>query len=216
MYKLIIWDWNGTLLDDAHVCVGTMNPLLQSRNLQLINEDRYAELFTFPVREYYKLLGFDLINEDFAVPAMEFMQQYIASIGEARLREGSKDVIKYFRHAGISQLILSAMEQKLLEQLVNDHGLLSLIDGVYGITDHFGQGKTEAAMRLMAERQIASKNTILIGDTIHDMEVAETLGCKCIIIPSGHQSLQRLEKEVERRAGIRIIAHLSELPEIIY
>jgi phosphoglycolate phosphatase len=216
MYKLIIWDWNGTLLDDAHVCIGAMNPLLQHRNLQLINEERYAELFSFPVRDYYKLLGFDLINEDFAVPAMEFMHRYIGTIGEAGLREGSQEVIHYFRNAGISQLILSAMEQELLLRLVNNHGLSHLIDGIYGITDHFGEGKTEAALRLMKERRIGYENTVLIGDTIHDMEVAETIGCKCIILPSGHQSAQRLKQEAKKRKGIRMIAHLSELPEIIY
>ena len=59
-YKHIIWDWNGTLLDDTWLCVEGINQALIKRNLTPISEDRYREVFTFPVRDYYKKLGFDL------------------------------------------------------------------------------------------------------------------------------------------------------------
>lgn len=216
MYKLIIWDWNGTLLDDAAICVRAMNPLLRARGLQLLDQERYASLFTFPVRDYYNLLGFDLLLEDFSIPAMEFMDQYISLVPQASLRKGLIDIIRLFRRQGFKQVILSAMEQNLLTKLVGDHGLAPYMDGIFGITDHFGSGKQGAASKLMENFQVKAGEIALIGDTIHDMEVAETLGCHCFIIPSGHQNLPRLEKEVKKRPGTRIINRLSELPDFIY
>ena len=61
--KHIIWDWNGTLLDDKWLCVESINQALQKRNLPELSDDRYMEVFTFPVQEYYKAVGFDFDKE---------------------------------------------------------------------------------------------------------------------------------------------------------
>lgn len=47
----IIWDWNGTLLNDADLAVQTMNQLLERRGLQVLSVDDYKSVFTFPDRK---------------------------------------------------------------------------------------------------------------------------------------------------------------------
>ena len=49
--KYIIFDWNGTLIDDAHVFVDVLNVLLKRRRLGVINLHRYRELFCFPIKD---------------------------------------------------------------------------------------------------------------------------------------------------------------------
>ena len=56
----IVWDWNGTLLDDRWLTIAVMNRLLARRNMDELTEDRYLQFFTFPVIDYYRRLGFDL------------------------------------------------------------------------------------------------------------------------------------------------------------
>ena len=55
----IIWDWNGTLLNDMELCVHTINEMLQKRNLHELSVDEYKEVFSFPVKDYYQKIGFD-------------------------------------------------------------------------------------------------------------------------------------------------------------
>ena len=64
-YKHIIWDWNGTLLDDVDIVIDCMNSLLKKRNLPLLHVDKYKDIFTFPVKDYYSQLGFDFTTEPF-------------------------------------------------------------------------------------------------------------------------------------------------------
>ena len=47
----VIWDWNGTLLDDAPVCVAAINDMLRERSLPQLSAERYQEIFCFPVSE---------------------------------------------------------------------------------------------------------------------------------------------------------------------
>ena len=61
----IIWDWNGTLLDDVDICIDIINELLSIRNQQPLTRSRYREIFTFPVKDYYSKAGFDFTQEPF-------------------------------------------------------------------------------------------------------------------------------------------------------
>jgi phosphoglycolate phosphatase len=73
-YRHIIWDWNGTLLDDKWLCIESINLVLKARDLQPIDEERYSRIFRFPVKDYYKEVGFDFSTEPFERPAMEFIK----------------------------------------------------------------------------------------------------------------------------------------------
>ena len=72
----IIWDWNGTLLDDRWLCVDAINKSLLLRNLPVIDENRYLEIFCFPVEKYYLKLGFDFEKEPFTISGSEFIKNY--------------------------------------------------------------------------------------------------------------------------------------------
>ena len=60
----IIWDWNGTLLNDLDLSVSTINTLLYKRELPLLKNDTYKEVFSFPVKDYYQAVGFDFMKEN--------------------------------------------------------------------------------------------------------------------------------------------------------
>src|SRR5262245_43055202 len=50
----VIWDWNGTLLNDVTHAIDTINFLLEPRGLPLMSIERYREIFGFPIRRYYE------------------------------------------------------------------------------------------------------------------------------------------------------------------
>ena len=75
-YKHIIWYWNGTLFDDAWLCVEVMNNVLSRRNMPLLTRDRYMETFDFPVKDYYRKLGFNFKSEPFEISGTEFIVGY--------------------------------------------------------------------------------------------------------------------------------------------
>lgn len=105
----IIWDWNGTLLDDATLAVDTMNAMLAKRGLSQLSLERYKEVFTFPVKEYYQKIGFDFNVEPFEVPALEFIDRYNELVGGCSLHSDSIAVLSSFKRRGLRQFVLSAM-----------------------------------------------------------------------------------------------------------
>lgn len=205
----IIWDWNGTLLNDLDFCISTINKLLKKRNLNLVTHQSYKAVFSFPVRDYYEAIGFNFNNENFAIPAREFIDIYNAGVKNCTLHNSATEVLSYFKKKGIRQFVLSAMQQSMLNKTLRQQGILEYFEGVAGLDDHYAASKIERGEQLISQYNINKEKSTMIGDTIHDFEVAEQLGLDCILIADGHQSKERLQN-----TGATVIPELNDLTRL--
>ena len=188
----IIWDWNGTLLDDAWLCVDVMNGMLKKRGLPLKTVEEYRELFDFPVKDYYAKLGYDFDKEPFDEVGMEFIIKYNKRQDETLLHPEVLEILAAFNTRGFSQNILSAREHNELISETRSLGVFAYFDLIRGLDDHYAHGKLDAGLLLMKEICATKEKILFIGDTRHDAEVATELGIACLLIPNGHQSEKRL------------------------
>ena len=202
----IIWDWNGTLLDDAEICREAINKMLKARNLPELSLVKYREVFTFPVIDYYKEVGFDFTREPWEPVAMEFINLYLNALPSCGLTPFATETLETFKSKGYRQAIISAMQHDALIKSVSELGIYDYFDYIGGIGDHYGGGKIDNARNYFTSSGIDPVNTTLIGDTLHDSEVAAGLQCKCILVATGHQSFDRLFK-----TGLPVIHNLSEI-----
>lgn len=205
-YKHIIWDWNGTLLDDRSITVESMNKVLAKRNMTLLTENHYLEVFTFPVVEYYRRLGFDFDREPFAVSGTEFIQEYTLHMKKATLHDGAQAFMKHVEIKGLTQSILSAASQTMLETIIDFHGLRTFFLKLVGQDNHYAHGKEEAGKVWMETLDFGPHEVLLIGDTIHDLEVAEAIGADYVLLSHGHTSYERLS-----RSGGNVFKNFGEL-----
>ncbi|NOU48484.1 MAG: HAD family hydrolase [Bacteroidales bacterium] len=203
---LVIWDWNGTLLDDVAVCVDSINMLLNERQLTPLDKTLYQQIFTFPVKDYYEKAGFNFGEEPFEIPAMQFMDLYRTNLNQAALHQETISVLKQLQSLGLKQAILSAMEQELLVDLLQRYQIADYFDQTFGIDNHFGAGKIERGKELIHSMKLNPNECLLIGDTLHDAEVAKSIGCRCLLFDGGHQSRIRLET-----SGHAVLSNLNEL-----
>jgi phosphoglycolate phosphatase len=209
-YTHIIWDWNGTLLNDAWLCVEIMNGMLTERGLPLLTLDRYRAIFDFPVKDYYVLLGFDFEKEPFSEVGMEFMIRYNQRHDETDLHPEALSVLKTISGMGIPQSVLSAREENELRQEIKKLGIDSYFTRVYGLDDHYAHGKTDVGKKLIRDMGIPPSDLMFIGDTLHDAEVAAELGIRCVLIPNGHQSTERLKK-----SGLPVFSRLNDILSLL-
>lgn len=190
--KTIFWDWNGTLLNDMHICVDSINVLLKERNKELLTLEEYRKIFTFPVKEYYEKAGFDFNKEDFSKPATEFINVYTQNLPNAPLVENTINVLEFFRQKDFPQYIISAMEQNSLLTSVKERNIENYFQKIMGINNHYAVSKIDSAKQLINEIDTHPEEICLIGDTIHDYQVAKEIGCNCILVTDGHQNRERI------------------------
>ncbi|MDA0339752.1 MAG: HAD hydrolase-like protein [Proteobacteria bacterium] len=205
-YGHIIWDWNGTLLDDIALCVEVNSAIMVDHGLPELSVDRYQALFGFPIEDYYQRLGFDFAKTPFADLADRYIVDYNARARDMPLHKGALEALKYIAGLGKKQSLLSAAQQDHVEEMLGHFGLSEHFHHIYGVTGRYAASKIERGRQLIVEAGVAPEETLLIGDTDHDHEVAEDLGIDVLLVASGHQSYERLKDRhhavVERLEGV--------------
>ena len=192
-YKHVIWDWNGTLLNDLDLCVDIMDGILQARGLPGLSVERYRNVFHFPVIDYYRKLGFDFDAEPFEIVGTEFIRTYESRRLESRLHSDVESVLGALQSAGVGQSILSAYQQETLDELVTHFDLMNYFEKVVGLDNHYAAGKVETGRRWMQELPHEPHSILLVGDSAHDYDVAEAIGTDCVLVSHGHYTRERLE-----------------------
>lgn len=208
--SLVIWDWNGTLLDDLALCNDCLNQLLSEHGYpQQYNRARYQEIFGFPIVDYYQKAGFDFTQHSFEQLSARFMELYLPASAECTLCPGAKEALTAIRSAGLPQIILSASPLNVLQNQVAALGLSDFFDKLLGQNNIYAHSKKEAGLAFMAEHTIDRSQVVMIGDTLHDYEVACAMGTNSILCAAGHQSRSRLSS-----CGVPVIDTLCELPKL--
>jgi len=187
-----------------------MNGMLQKRSMPLLSEIQYKSVFTFPVKEYYEKIGWDFSIEPFNKIAIEFIDSYRDLLPQALLFNNVREVLNIIKNTGIQQLILSAMQHEFLQESVSSLGISNYFESLNGISDHFAVSKQQLAQRLFEQHGFSYQDTIMIGDTLHDAEIAKEMNVDCILISGGHQSLERLTE-----SGFRVVETVNEIPAFL-
>jgi len=195
-YDHIIWDWNGTLFNDVELCAGIMNVLLTQESLPNISTQKYKEIFTFPVEEYYKIAGHTFERKSFEVLGKQFMIEYELRKDNCQLYPGVLKLLALLNEKSISQHLLSAYEQQSLNNILKYYSIDNYFQNIVGLDNIYASGKLDLANKLARKIHSVGKagNILLIGDTIHDYEVAKEINSECILLSHGHQNEERLLK----------------------
>ena len=209
-YDTLVWDFNGTLLDDVDLGIECANEMLARRGLPLIpDRKRYFELFGFPIVDYYRRLGFDFSREPYEVLAHEWIAAYRSRERNVPLRAGVEEALAAVKEAGVPQVVLSATESSMLHEQLRDLGVIGYFTEVIGRGDIYAPDKTGLARRWAETRKPG--RCLMIGDTGHDFACADAAGFDCLLVRGGHSSDDDLD-----RIGCRVLPDLFALREVLF
>lgn len=210
-YSTVIWDWNGTLFADVDLCIRSMNLLLKDYGLAAIPDKQYyREIFCFPVIDYYRRLGFDFEKVPFEKPALEFIDNYRRFENKVQLAEGAEQILKKFSDSGKRQLVLSASERNALIKQIEPFGIMQYFSDILGIDNHFAESKAALAKAWFEQSKANPEQTVFVGDTVHDFDVAHSVGCDCILVSCGHQCESAL-----KATGAVVVEDISALWDLV-
>ena len=190
----ILWDWNGTLLDDTEAALATLNEMITVRGGQPIGMEFYRDHFAFPVRPFYDKIGIVAHNEDeWNGIAHEYHEVYGRQ--PKKLNPLAVTALEMAKEAGCRQSIVSALRQDLLEADMARNGVTKYFERICGSDNLDGASKLERArvlLRTLSDTVPSDTHFVLIGDALHDKEVADALGIDCILCAQGSHAAWRL------------------------
>ncbi|HSN12227.1 MAG TPA: HAD hydrolase-like protein [Propionibacteriaceae bacterium] len=212
MLTHVVWDWNGTLLDDLETCVAVANALLEEFGLaRLDGVADYHARFRFPIIDYYADLGFDTSpSGNFEQAAQRYMELYGAASVRCSLHEGAVETLAALHDAGIRQVVISASQQENLLAQLAPFNVGRYLDAALGIADIYAASKESVARRWLDAQGLKAADVLFVGDSEHDFEIATALGATCLLYSGGHHARQHLSS-----LGAPVIDDLHEVASYV-
>ena len=190
--KTIVFDFNGTIIDDLDLCLNILNDMLTKEGKKTVSKRKYKEIFRFPIVDYYKLAGFDFKRKSFEELSVDFIEAYQKPSLNCKLQKGFLKTLKMFKGKGYNLVVLSASQRDNLIEQLEHFKIDKYFDAILGIDNIYAKSKIEIGKKYFLDNKIDTKNTYMIGDTTHDYEVSKALNINSILISKGHESKRRL------------------------
>ena len=186
----LVWDWNGTLLNDFDLVVSCTNAAFASVNGRSVEPDEHRRQFRRPIADYYaEVLGRPVDEAEFARLDKLFHDEYRLRMSTCALAPDAMAAIRAWRG---DQSLLSMWFHTELVPAVELHGLAELFRRVDGLRDGSGDHKAEHLAAHLAALGIAGADTVLIGDSLDDADAARSVGARCVLYTGGFTDADRL------------------------
>lgn len=191
-YKYIIWDWNGTLLNDIGASLASVNDMLAKRGREPIDINYYKECIGVPIIKFYEKV-FNMDNEDYSLIIKQYNEGYLYHLKNSGLTDGAVEALEFFKKSGAKQIVVSSSNNEQVCTNVKKYGISKYFDAILGAGDFFAASKIERAKAYLSENEAKKSEILVIGDLEHDAEMADILGVDCILLTSGHEHPERLK-----------------------
>jgi phosphoglycolate phosphatase len=217
-YKLAIFDWNGTLIDDSFANHAGSNATFLAAGRPPISIEQYRDTMDFPLIHFYNRNGVDTDTylSKTSVFNNAFMDVYKREQEAANLRRGAMDVLDSLLDSGMILMILSNHVQEHLEEQLarlHVHAKFKHICGnpVFRSEELTTMTKLDRLKKVMAENSYNPSEAFIIGDSLEEPDIAHTLGMKSISVTWGCFSEGRLRKSQTHH----VIHEMSDLLPIL-
>lgn len=206
----LVFDWNGTILDDAHVVIQALNHVLEGFGLPRTDAATYQRLYTRPVRRFYEqLFGREIDDREWGHVDELFHAGYQQALGDARLASDALEALARVEGGGHTQSLLSMYPHEGLVPLVDRFGIaerFARIDGLRGSGGGLKAPRLTAHLASLSHlRDADPERIVVIGDALDDAAAAAHVGARCVLYDGGSHPRAVLEA-----TGMPVVSTLTE------
>jgi phosphoglycolate phosphatase-like HAD superfamily hydrolase len=191
----VVWDWNGTLLDDNDAVLAAVNEVCAGFGRAALSWSEWQEVYARPMRvSYERILARVLDDEDWARVDKLYHERYDLLLHTCGLAQGVPDELRRWRDSGRTQSLLSMWFHAQLVPTIERFGLTEYFSRVDGLVGEVGGGsKADSLIRHLQAQELDPAGVVLIGDVVDDALAAQAAGTRCVLVSTGAMTRAALE-----------------------
>jgi phosphoglycolate phosphatase-like HAD superfamily hydrolase len=184
----VIWDWNGTLLDDVGAVLEATTVAFRQAGIRVeVTGESYRRSFTRPIRLFYEqLLGRPIGHDEWVRLDHAFHLEYARLDDRCSLAAGAREVLDEIRELGWTQSVCSMLPEEYLLPAVERQGIAGHFVRIDGLREaERGGVKLKNLIAHLGHLGVAPSGTVMVGDTVDDALAAHGAGITCILLDNG-------------------------------
>lgn len=201
----VIWDWNGTLVDDHDIVIESVNAVMTAFDGPPVTSETYLDRYHRPVHRFYEyLLGMDITDDHWRRIDSIFNDHYHSRLHAVPLAPGAEQALESVANLGHTQSLLSMWRHDLVTREAGRHGIAGWFQRIEGNRTRSGDPKSVSLKLHLEALGLNPSDVAMIGDTLDDFDAAAAIGGHIILV-TGSQSPGKL-----RATGAPVVDSLPE------
>lgn len=206
-FELLVFDWDGTLLDSAGAIVAAIKAACLDLDLPVPSDDRARHVIGLGLGDALRHAVPDLPEQDYPRMVDRYRHHYLSRDHELRLFDGAAELIVELADADFMLAVATGKSRLGLNRALTASGLGRCFQGSRCADECFSKPHPQMLAELMDEFAVTPARTLMIGDTTHDLLMARNAGVASLAVSYGAHPAAALDA----LAPLARLQHVEEL-----
>ena len=185
MFRNLIFDWSGTLVDDLGPVIEATNQVLEKYEIAALDRESFRRSFRLPYSEFYAELLPDISLGELET---HFRPAFEAALAPVTVLPHAREKLEWCHKLGIRCFVLTSMDTIAFERQMDDFQLRHYFEATYSsVLD-----KRELIHQILETHRLHPTETAFVGDMTHDVETAQHGGIFSIAVLTGYNHAEVL------------------------
>ena len=206
-YELVIFDWDGTLMDSTGLIASCIQRSCRDMGLPVPPESQAKWVIGLGFLQSVEHVAPGLARERQLELAESYRRHFVAREGEAPLYEGITGLLAELRERGRRLAVATGKARRGLDRALASTGLAPFFEATRCADEGFPKPHPDMVLRILEETGVEASRAVLVGDTTHDLELAANAGVDAVAVTYGAHD----EAQLRERAARHYAATVEEL-----
>ena len=192
-YDLLVFDWDGTLMDSTGAITGAIQAACRDMGLPVPTREQASYVIGLGLNDALRHAAPDLPMADYPKLAQSYRKHYFALDETLILFDGVLDLLRDLKTAGYGLAVATGKSRLGLNRAMDRPELRGLFDTTRTAEESFSKPHPAMLQEIMAEMGVDPARTVMVGDTTHDLQMARNAACDAVGVSYGAHPAEHLE-----------------------
>jgi len=184
-FELLVFDWDGTLMDSAGAIVASIQESCRDLGLPVPERERASHIIGLGLKDALAYAVPELPPSDYGKLAERYRHHYLARDSDLELFPGMREMLAALKRQGYLLAVATGKSRAGLERVLEATQLKQYFDSSRCADETHSKPHPAMLQELMQELLIEPEATLMIGDTAHDLQMAVNAGVPALAVSYG-------------------------------
>jgi phosphoglycolate phosphatase len=175
-FELLVFDWDGTLMDSAEIIVDSIQRACSDLGLRVPDDAAARHIIGLGLKDALSTLVPELPAGEYGRLAERYRHYYLARDQSIPLFDGAPEALRVLNERGFLLAVATGKSRAGLNRALANTGLAPYFHASRCADECFSKPHPAMLQEIMGELGVAPARTLMIGDTTHDLQMAANAG----------------------------------------
>jgi len=206
-FRLVVFDWDGTLADSTTIIATSIQRACEDLGLPVPDDRAARHVIGLGLADALRHVAPDLPTERYPELSLRYRDHYLARDPDIPLFGGAMELVRDLREAGYTLAIATGKSRRGLDRALDQQALREIFHHTRCADEGRPKPDPDMLLHLMQLARVDPSETLMIGDTTHDIELARNAGAAVIAVSYGAHALE----DLALRDGVPVVHSITEL-----